>query len=584
MSITSVPVEKTAGTPPVPLRLRVGVILDSLTVPRWMHELLTLLEHAPVAELALIASVSENRAGSCPLPVSPRRPLLFELWRRLDHRLFQRRLMKPETFTPVSFTPRREHAEVLKCTARSIDGNVELDPRDIERVRVADLDVLLNFSEVTPNVALYHSARFGIWSFDDDKYLLDTLFWKVFDYSLVIEDGINISLSRRDTMRLPCSCSSVDNLLLSRNTSNLCSKRSTILLQCLSDLEQHGWQHLQSSLKPRPVLSRNAPGNVDTARLLLRLAFRAVRQQSRRRFFHEQWFIAFRKRSICEQSGREGSDFTILRAPSDRFYADPFVIDRGEKSYVFFEDYSFHKGKGVISYVEIDPVHGCSSPEIVLEEPYHLSYPCIFEWQGDIYLLPETKNNKTVQLYRASDFPRGWQLAHVLLEGVAAVDSTVLHHNSKFWLFTSGIGTSDPWFDGKAELFLYYSDSLSGPWTPHKQNPIVSDIRRCRPAGHVFSADGQLFRPGQDYSAADSYAVTLNLIDVLSETEYHETSVARIPPTWISDNLGTHTFNRSDRYEVLDGRTLITPLSRRSSRPVFETITPVRPLIENVAQ
>jgi hypothetical protein len=198
-------------------------------------------------------------------------------------------------------------------------------------------------------------------------------------------------------------------------------------------------------------------------------------------------------------------------------------------------------------------------------------------------MLPETKDNRTVQLYRATQFPHGWQLVQVLLPDVAAVDSTLLHHDGRFWLFTSGIGTSDPWFDGHSELFLFFSDSLFGRWQPHPKNPVVSDIRRCRPAGHVFSENGQLIRPAQNYSAADGYAVTLNLIDVLSVTDYHETPVARISPAWMKGNLGTHTFNRSERYEVWDGRTLISRMPSFRSRETLENFRLAAPLIRTLA-
>jgi hypothetical protein len=313
-----------------------------------------------------------------------------------------------------------------------------------------------------------------------------------------------------------------------------------------------------------------------------RVLKRVFEDQVIKRFTREQWFIAFRKFSALEDSKDGQQSFTVIRPPQGHFYADPFVIDKDGKAYIFFEDYSYARGKGVISYVELDADGRCSDPKLALEEDYHLAYPCIFRWQGEVYLLPETKSNRTVQLYRAADFPRCWQLSHVLLSHVSAADSTLLHHEGKFWLLTSGLGTEDPWFDAVSELFVFFSDSLSGPWTAHPRNPIVRDVRNSRSAGQVFLWNGQLIRPAQDCSAVYGWAVVLNQIDVLTEKDYAEHKIGTISPEWMPANRGTHTFNFSTRYEVLDGRTLISCFSRGRAHPSAETVTPVKAVIKLV--
>ena len=68
---------------------------------------------------------------------------------------------------------------------------------------------------------------------------------------------------------------------------------------------------------------------------------------------------------------------------------------------------------------------------------------------------------------------------------------------------------------------------------------------------------GKLIRPGQDCSEAYGYAVTFNRVEVLSDTEYREVPIARIIPDWLPGNRGTHTFNQSDKFQVIDGRILI---------------------------
>lgn len=247
------------------------------------------------------------------------------------------------------------------------------------------------------------------------------------------------------------------------------------------------------------------------------------------------------------------ADFQILQTTNERFYADPFPVEKDGKSYIFFEDYPFDLGKGLISYVEVTSA-GASSPRVALEQPYHLSYPFIFEHQGEIYMVPESLECRRVDLYRAINFPDVWTLEKTLIDDIAAVDPTILFHNGKVWLFVSGVASEHAINE---ELFLFYADSLLGEWTPHPCNPIVSDVRRARPAGRVLVKDGELLRPAQDCSPQYGRAVCFNRIEVLTETEYREKPISMIGPEWRSGNRGTHTFNQSKTLQVVDGRMLV---------------------------
>ncbi len=120
----------------------------------------------------------------------------------------------------------------------------------------------------------------------------------------------------------------------------------------------------------------------------------------RRLCFDEQWHVAVRKR----MSGPEAfdlKDFYVLKAPRDRFYADPFLAERGERSYLFFEELVFAKRKGVISCIQFDEQGFIGSPAVVLEAKHHLSYPFLLEWEGQTYMLPESHDSGRIELFRA---------------------------------------------------------------------------------------------------------------------------------------------------------------------------------------
>lgn len=565
-------------------RLRLGVVLDSMVVPRWVHRILKKLDESDFAELALIVSLNSSSNGSShTVRFADFRPVIFQLWRQLDAQLFLNRSMRPEAFSPVRFVPENSHPELLECLTTANGAGISFSQDNIERIKRSRLDLILHLAERVSNGEGHDWARYGVWSFDDPNKLANSLFWSLYDNKRMLENGLNIVTNQGESGRMPCSYFASDSLSFFRNHSNTCWARSQILLRSLAELHCHGWQSIQGSLLVPGPSQRSAPGNLDTSRLLPRLLNRAVRDHITKHYLREQWFVAFRRVSASEEPESAPSHFAVLRPPRDHFYADPFVVERNGQTYIFFEDYSFEKGKGVISFVEVDAEGGCSQPELALEENYHVSFPSVFQWKGEFFLLPETKNNRTIQLYRATAFPRRWQLVSVLIGDVAAVDPVMLCHGGKFWLFTSGLGTADLWFEGRNELSLFFSDSLFGPWTAHPRNPIVTDLRRSRSAGQLFFHGGQLIRPAQDCSVDYGYAVSLNRVDVLSEADYRETPIGTIAPDWIPNNRGTHTFNRSHTCEVLDGRTLIGRFTRGSTRPLLETVTVARPLITYIS-
>lgn len=175
-------------------------------------------------------------------------------------------------------------------------------------------------------------------------------------------------------------------------------------------------------------------------------------------------------------------------------------------------------------------------------------------------MIPETKANRTVELYRATAFPERWELAHVILEDVIAVDTTIFEHQGRFWLFTSMTIPGGSYND---EVSLFHADSPLGPWTAHPMNPIVSDARRARPAGNLFLENGRIIRPSQDCSRTYGYEIILSRIETLTETEYKDVEIGRIRHDWISKGTGSHTFNRNEDFEALDGRAYLFKWFRR---------------------
>jgi hypothetical protein len=311
---------------------------------------------------------------------------------------------------------------------------------------------------------------------------------------------------------------------------------------------------------PRLPETATAPRMIEVIRFVARsLALRA-RRRARRDRDRADWYIAIRAKRWRTLAERDDRGFRPLSVTQGHFHADPFLLAHDGRTYLFFEDYSLRERRGVIGCREVSPDGTAGPPEVVLERPYHLSYPFVFRLNGAMYLIPETTGNRDLELYRAYDFPRDWRLELVLMRDIHAADATLFQHEGTLWLFANVAepGTSD--WDA---LHVFFADSLRSEWRPHPLNPVVRDVRRARPAGRLFWDAGRLIRPAQDCSLRYGRAITLNRVDVLTKTDYAEVPVGRITADWAAGNVAAHGLDCTDAIEVIDGR---RPVTRADAR------------------
>jgi hypothetical protein len=307
--------------------------------------------------------------------------------------------------------------------------------------------------------------------------------------------------------------------------------------------------------KMRQITSGSATAILRTAQrvtaTIRRYGFLRYMEIQRCKFaFTECWFLAVREK----QSGAFWENtmaFNLIIPPPGRYYADPCLVKKNGTNYLFFEEYDLKSRKGTIACAIIGSSGAHSKPETVLERDYHLSGPCVFEWQGDMYMVPESSANRTIELYRAAEFPHRWKLIKVLMKDIKAADTTLCLYRDRYWMFTNIARAFDSEPDD--DLFLFVAESPLGPWRPHRKNPIISDVSRSRPAGPLFFSNGDLLRPSQDCSRDYGQAMWLNRITVLSEDEYSDVPLARINPGFLQGDIRTHTLSLNEDWEVRDG-------------------------------
>lgn len=208
---------------------------------------------------------------------------------------------------------------------------------------------------------------------------------------------------------------------------------------------------------------------------------------------------------------------------SANFVADPFMINEGSTWYMFFEAMNADTKQGDIGLAISDDGLSWSYRQIVLDEPFHLSYPYVFKWRNEYYMIPESCRAYSIRLYKAVNFPTQWSFLKTLLSENDYVDSSIFYFNDKWWLFTSRPVKNDI-------LRLYFADDLMGAWTEHPRSPIIiRNANIARPGGRVLIFDDRIIRYTQDDDPTYGNQVHAFEIIELTTVTYKEKLVRKNP-------------------------------------------------------
>jgi hypothetical protein len=294
-----------------------------------------------------------------------------------------------------------------------------------------------------------------------------------------------------------------------------------------------------------------APSRLSVLGLVARLFAEKIFRICQKPLFLDQWYLMF---DLDKDMSMSFHEFQEVIPPKDRFWADPHVIQADGHYFIFVEEYIFKNRKAHISVIEMDGQGNYKDPMRVLERDYHLSYPFVFQRQGRYYMVPESAEKGTIELYECTEFPHKWKFTMNLMENVNAVDTTLFHYQGEWWLFTGMAEDEDTL--PLVQLFLFFSNDLfTREWTPHPLNPIEPDITRARPAGRLFTRNGRILRPSQDCSKTYGYGFYLNEVLLLSETEYLEREWISVGPDWDRKIKATHTFTSEGQLTIIDAFT-----------------------------
>ena len=274
----------------------------------------------------------------------------------------------------------------------------------------------------------------------------------------------------------------------------------------------------------------------------------------KRAFIDEYWVCAWRLLSDDElfavTDDSAVHEYQPVRTRADAWSADPFLIERNGKKYLFCELMQKGAKKASIGCAEVTEA-GIGRVRPVLRIGAHLSYPAVFEHKDVVYMLPETRSERKLTLWRAVDFPNTWEQTAVLLDDVEVADAT-------------------PWWDGRSwVLFLYEPDDEHNRRTlcTATLNPAAGTLgvireravyteKTGRPAGTPFRLGSKRIRPTQIGVRRYGEAIAYREMVINSRT-FAERDFGRLSPDCVRvrgyrNILGIHTINRLGHIEVID--------------------------------
>jgi hypothetical protein len=527
-------------------RLRIGLLLDGLEATKYVFELAQWAGTQPdleISHLIIHGPLRSSRGGG---------------YRALSSFLL-RGLVKLEALLLRVNRAHRDHLKTFRIdelAAKQLaitpiesqsDCAYRFSPQDVDAVKALDLDILIRCGSGKLRGDILSAARLGAISlvhghgapagFWETYHRADSTGFTVLKLTGENDEGVVLKSGAFTTQY---------HYLL--NQAHASKKSNEHLKEVLKSIAARGVLPEPEERIPYNGPVHRCPDLRQTivyackivSRIALKVGRRALglRQRWSVSFIHDDWQAAAFGDSIC------------IPNPSARFLADPFLYERQGKTYCFVEEYDYRTARGHISVYEIRrddavPLGRC------LQEPFHLSFPFLFTYQGELYMCPEASESMQIRIYRCVEFPLRWDLAAVLMDNTQAADTMLFERDGKWWMLTNidkaGIG------DLCAELYLFSAASpLDSNWTPHPLNPLYIDSSVARNAGLLIQ-QGRLFR-GAQRQGFDLYGAGLSIFEIttLTEADYREQRIVAIAPDFKPSLLGTHHLSTTGATTVID--------------------------------
>lgn len=539
-------------------KIRVGLILDSFDVPIWTYYLIKKLKESDYITISDIIynskSISKKNMENLVIQKAKKKTnWLLNLYEKYERKRIN---LVEDLIDSKNCKKILEEILMEKEIHKTRECNEFSDNIINEQLKKYDLDVIINLSFKNISESMLNRSRFGVWSYrcmnNSDKIDM-TGFWEVYENRPVTCTILEMLKEKNDIKVIDLSFSFTDHLYFLKNRMNQNWKKTIMIPRKLKKMYENDEESVFEYDDVGNFYNNECytPTNIQVLNFFARHVQKYFKIKKKYSHKIEQWGLLF---YLKQKDPQLQKGFQKIIPPNDRFYADPFIVKRDDIYFVFIEEFLYGQNKGHISYLKINQDGEYSEPKKILECPYHMSYPFIFKFKNEYYMIPETSENKSIDLYKCTKFPDEWEFVKSIMKNFVALDSTILEKDGKWWLFTSSPEMNESPND---TLYLFHSDDLlNGEWISHPKNPIISDVRKARSAGKLFEIENKFYRPGQDCSIGYGRGIRFNLIKTLNEKNYEELTFGTIY-SQDKEIEGIHTYSKDDDLTVFDFKILI---------------------------
>lgn len=269
-------------------------------------------------------------------------------------------------------------------------------------------------------------------------------------------------------------------------------------------------------------------------------------------FYHESWDIMILKdhgSHLFPDNTLEILSKTTAQQLKKKytFQADPFIVEKADKLYVFYEAFSFRNSKGTLrcrvldrELTEIDDVKLEGFDDLKC----HLSFPFLIHINDQLFMIPESSERKEVILFQSVEFPARWKKIKVLISDTELTDNVFLTINETCYLLSTTMDN---------EIIIHSAENIFGEWQRIAPSLKVSNHHH-RGAGAPYLVDNKMYFLTQECTS-ETYGKSIYIKELvtLNDTVFDENLIEKINSS-INHSDGVHTLNFSNNYIVYDSK------------------------------
>jgi len=544
---------------------KIGILLRSTTCNKYLYETVKELARSENIELFFLLNKESETKKTSILNRLKKEIEIKGLKRTLELILYK--IVTTIEYKVLSLFSKklREHTKSFNISEFNKNKIVNLSPefspsglivrypnKDIEEIESLDLDLILKGNALGIFKGdIINASKEGIISFHhgDNRWNRGgpPAFWEVYLQKPSTGFIIQILTEELDGGSVIFRGNIPTKRSFAENSVNLFSRSNYYMAKVILDYVESGKLPKEEESVPFggellivPSMIQSLSYFFKTGWLFFIFAFKKVILKK-----DDRWSVAFVKSSWESAILRKG--VKIINPPK-HFYADPFVITRDGRTICYVEDYCYEKKKGHITAIELLDKSSYKILDTVIDEPFHLSFPFLLEYEDELYMIPESNESGSVRLYKCINYPLEWEYQKDLLTDVKVVDSMIFKYEGRWWLLCN---RED---DHSSTLMAFYSDSpLSSDWKPHALNPLIFDNIIARNGGILDVHSDAPIRARQK-SAFNQYGkgVTMARIKELTPTTFKEEKIGEISPNFFNNIKGTHHIYSNSIYTVYD--------------------------------